>query len=206
MSWKCLWMLCGLLVVGWALSGCATAQKKSPLVWSSTSGMAVYKDEFEFTPPPPEWKLVQVEAGGEFGFAFMKIDPGPFPSQSLFAYDEDPFGASRNLEERAREFFERYLWASAVNKYMHILDEKKVQVVGGEGLAALAEARDPVRKDKVKSEVVFGKRAGRVVAWYLTQWRPIDRAFDDSAFGVFDKFWESFKYLKKSIYEDLCSP
>jgi hypothetical protein len=199
-------MLYGLLVAGLALSGCATTQKKSPLVWSSTPGMAVYKDEFEFVPPPPEWKLVQVEAGGEFGFGFMKIDPGPFPSQSIFVYDEDPFGVSRNLEERAKEFFERYLWASTVSKYMHILEEKKVQVVGGEGLAVLAEAKDPVRKEKVKSEVVFGKSGERVVSWYLTQWRPMDRAFDDSAFRVFDKFWETYKYLKKSFYENICSP
>jgi hypothetical protein len=203
---KCLWMLYGLLVAGLALSGCATTQKKSPLVWSSTPGMAVYKDEFEFASPPPEWKLVQVEAGGEFGFGFMKIDPGPFSSQSVFVYDEDPFGVSRNLEERAKEFFERYLWASPVSKYMHILEERKVQVVGGEGLAVFAEAKDPVRKEMVKSEVVFGKRGGRVVAWYLTQWRPIDGAFDNSAFGVFDKFWGTFKYLKKSFYENLSSP
>jgi len=51
--------------------------------------------------------------------------------------------------------------------------------------------------------VVFGKRGDRVVSWYLTQWRPIDGAFDPSAFEVFDKFVASFKYLKKSFYETL---
>jgi len=51
--------------------------------------------------------------------------------------------------------------------------------------------------------VVFGKRGERVVSWYLTQWRSIDGAYDDSAFQVFDTFWGSFKYLKKSFYEAL---
>jgi hypothetical protein len=51
--------------------------------------------------------------------------------------------------------------------------------------------------------VVFGKRGDRVVAWYLTQWRLIDGVYDDSAFQVFDTFWGSFKYLKKSFYEAL---
>jgi hypothetical protein len=60
-----------------------------------------------------------------------------------------------------------------------------------------------VKKEKVKSKVVFGKRGERVVSWYLTQWRPIDGAYDDSAFQVFDTFWGSFKYLKKSFYETL---
>ena len=82
---------------------------------------------------------------------------------------------------------------------MKILEKKKVTVVGGEGLAVVAEGRDPVKKEKVKSKVVFGKRGERVVSWYLTQWRPIDGTYDDSAFQVFDTFWGSFKYLEKIL-------
>jgi hypothetical protein len=147
--------------------------------------------------------LVQVESGGEFGFGFMKRDPGAFPSQSMFVYDEEPFGCSSKFEDREEEFFKRYLWTTAMIMDMKILEKQKVQVVGGEGLAVVAEGKDPVKKEKAKSKVVFGKRGERVVAWYLTQWRTIDGTYDDSAFQVFDQFWGSYKFLKKSFYETL---
>jgi hypothetical protein len=67
----------------------------------------------------------------------------------------------------------------------------------------VAEGKDPVRKEKVKSKVVFGKRGDRVVAFYLTQWRPMDGAYDPSALEVFDRFWGSFRFLKKSFYQTL---
>ena len=86
---------------------------------------------------------------------------------------------------------------------MKILESQKVQVVGGEGLAVIAEGKDPVKKEKVKTKIVFGKRGERVVSWYLTQWRTFDGTYDNSAFDVFDKFWGSFRYLKKSFYETL---
>jgi hypothetical protein len=195
-------ILCGLLVIGGLLGGCAMMQKKS-LLQPGPPGMAIYDNEFEFSNPPRGWMLVQVEAGGEFGFGFMKVDRGPFPSQSMFVYDEEPFGCATQFEGREKEFFKRYLWSTAMILDMKILERQKVQVVGGEGLAVIAEGRDPVKKEKVKTKIVFGKRGERVVAWYLTQWRTLDEPFDNSAFGVFDKFWESFKYLKKSFYETL---
>jgi hypothetical protein len=86
---------------------------------------------------------------------------------------------------------------------MKTLEKEKVQVVGGEGLALIAEGRDPVKGEKVKSKVVLGKRRSRVVSWYVTQWRSIDGNYDPAAFDVFDRFWQSFKYLKKSFYETL---
>ena len=195
-------ILCGLLVIGWLLGGCATAEKKS-ILRLGAPGMAVYDDEFEFSVPPRGWMLVQVESGGEFGFGFMKVDPGAFPSQSMFVYDEEPFGCSTKFEGREREFFKRYLWSTAMVLDMKILERQKVQVAGGEGLAVIAEGKDPVKKEKVKSKVVFGKRGERVVSWYLTQWRTLDGTYDNSAFDVFDKFWGSFKYMKKSFYETL---
>jgi len=78
---------------------------------------------------------------------------------------------------------------------MKILERQKVQVLGGEGLAVVAERKDPVKHEKVKSKVVFGKRGDRVVAFYITQWRPIDGSYDLSAFEIFDKFVSSFKKL-----------
>jgi hypothetical protein len=163
----------------------------------------IWQEEFEFIIPPLGWKLVQVESGDEFGFGFIRSDPGPFPSQSLFVYDEEPFGCSTKFEEREEEFFKRYLWAAAISMNIKVLESKEINVVGGEGREVIAEGKDPLKKEKVRSKVIFGKRGERVVSWYLTQWRPIDGSFDPSAFEVFDQFVASFKFLKKSFYEML---
>jgi len=185
------------------LSACATTETTQKPYKLSQQGKVIWNDEFEFSPPPPGWKLIQVEVGGEFGFGFLRADPGQFPSQSMFVYDEEPFGCSTVLGERGEEFFKRYLWTTAMVADMKILEEKKVNLLGGEGVAMVAEAKDPVKKEKVKSKVVFGKRGDRVVAFYLTQWRPTDGTYDPSAFEVFDNFWGSFRYLKKSFYQTL---
>jgi hypothetical protein len=185
------------------VSACATPETAQKPYKLSQQGTVIWNDEFEFKPPPSEWRVIQVEVGGEFGFGFLKVDSGPFPSQSMFVYDEEPFGCSSELGERGEEFFKRYLWSTAMIADMQILEEKKVNLLGGEGLAVVAEAKDPVKKEKVKSKVVFGKRGDRVVAFYLTQWRPINGTYDPSAFEVFDQFWGSFRFLKKSFYQTL---
>jgi hypothetical protein len=190
-------------LVSMMLSACATTETTQKPYKFSQQGTVIWNDEFEFKPPPPTWKLIQVESGGEFGFGFLRVDPGPFPSQSMFVYDEEPFGCSTKFDNREVEFFGRYLWSSAVSLGMNILERQKVQVLGGEGLAVVAEGKDPVKKEKVKSKVVFGKRGDRVVAFYITQWRPIDGSYDPTAFEIFDKFVSSFKFLKKSFYETL---
>jgi len=198
-----LWMIVSLVLVTMALSACASMETTQKPYKFSQQGTVIWNDEFEFKPPPLEWKVIQVESGGEFGFGFLKVDSGPFPSQSMFVYDEEPFGCSTQFDNREAEFFGRYLWSSAMSLDMKILERRKVQVLGGEGLAVVAEGKDPVKKEKVKSKVVFGKRGERVVAFYLTQWRPIDGSYDPSAFEIFDKFVSSFKFLKKSFYETL---
>jgi hypothetical protein len=191
-----------LVLVLW-LSGCATTETTKKPYRMSQQGTVIWNEEFEFEPPPPEWKIIQVEVGDEFGFGFLRFDQGKFPSQSTFVYDEEPFGCSTQFESRETEFFKRYLWSTAMIMDMQILEREKVQLLGGEGLAVVAEGKDPVKKEKVKSKVVFGKRGDRVVAFYITQWRPIDGTYDPSAFAVFDKFWGSFKFLKKSFYQTL---
>ena len=196
-------ILIAMLALGLWLSGCATTQTTKKPYRMSPQGTLLWDEEFEFKPPPSEWKIIQVEVGGEFGFGFLRADRGPFPSQSMFVYDEEPFGCSTQFETRQEEFFKRYLWSTAMSPNMQILEKRKVQVIGGEGLAVMAESKDPVKKEKVKSKVVFGKRGDRVVAFYLTQWRPLDGAYDPSAFEVFDRFWGSFRYLKKSFYQTL---
>lgn len=196
-------MLLCFALVGMMLSACATTETTQKPYKLSQQGTVIWNDEFEFKPPSSEWKIIQVEVGGEFGFGFLRVDPGPFPSQSMFVYDEEPFGCSTELGERGGEFFKRYLWSTAMIADMKILEKKKVNVLGGEGLAVVAEGKDPVRNEKVKSKVVFGKRGDRVVAFYLTQWRPMDGTYESSAFEVFDRFWGSFRFLKKSFYQTL---
>jgi hypothetical protein len=200
---KMLMILCLVLVVAW-LSGCASTQTSKKVPYRLTpQGTVIWEDEFEFMPPPPDWKLLRVEAGeNDINFGFMRSDPGPFPSVTTFAYDEDPFGCTAaSFEGREREFFKRFLFNAILQ--FQILSRKKVQVVGGEGLAVLVEGKDPVKKEKVRAKVVFGKRGDRIVGFYITQWRPMDGSYDLSAFDVFDKFVASFKFLKKSFYETL---
>jgi len=191
-----------IMVLVW-ISGCATTQKQAAQkpYKLSPQGTVIWEDEFEFAPPPPDWKLMLPEEGGDINFGFMRSDPGGFPSTTTFAYDEEPFGCSTQFEGREKEFFKRFLFNAILN--FQILKEEKVQVVGGEGLAVVVEGKDPVKKEKVRAEVVFGKRGERVVGFYITQWRPLDGAYDLSAFDTFDKFWKSFKFLKKSFYETL---
>jgi hypothetical protein len=200
MKKKILTILCAVLVMAW-LSGCATTQTTQKPYRFSSQGTVIWEDEFEFAIPPLGWKLLIPEEGGDISLGFMRMDSGPFPSSTTFAYDEEPFGCSTQFEGREKEFFKRFLFNAILQ--FQILERKKVQVVGGEGLAVTVEGKDPIKKEKVRGKVVFGKRGDRVIGFYITQWRPIDGAYDLSAFEVFDKFVASFKFLKKSFYETL---
>ena len=194
-------ILCLVLVVAW-LSGCATTETTKKPYRLSQQGTVIWEDEFEFLPPPPDWKLLRVETGeNDINFGFMRNDPGGFPSMTSFAYDEEPFGCTTKFEGREKEFFKRFLF-NAIVKF-EVLKREKVQVVGGEGLAVTVEGKDSIKKEKVKAKVVFGKRGDRVIGFYITQWRPMDGSYDPSAFEVFDKFVTSFRFLKKSFYETL---
>jgi len=200
---KGLMLFCSVLVVV-CISGCATMEASKNVPYRLTpQGMVIWEDEFEFLPPPPDWKLLRVEAGeNDITFGFMRTDPGPFPSLTTFAYDEEPFGCdATSFEGREREFFKRFLFNAILQ--FQILEKKKVQAVGGEGLAVVVEGKDPVKKEKVRAKVVFGKRGERIVGFYITQWRSMDGSYDLSAFEIFDKFVASFKFLKKSFYETL---
>ncbi len=196
-----IFILSVVLALLW-LSGCASMEASKKVPYTLTpQGTVVWENELEFKPPPSGWKLIRVEEGGEFGFGFLKRESGPFPCQTMFVYDEDPFGVSTRLEEREREFLKRFLWNACLQ--MQVLEKKEIKVFGGEGLAVVVEGKDPVKKEKAKSKIVFGKRGDRVVSFYITQWRPLDGTFDNSAFEVFDRFVASFKFLKKSFYETL---
>jgi hypothetical protein len=200
MNKRRLMVICLMLVVVW-LSGCATTQTVQKPYRISPQGTVIWDDEFEFAPPPLGWKLLIPEEGGDINIGFMRMDRGPFPSSTTFAYDEEPFGFSTQFEGREIEFFKRFLFNAILQ--FQILERKKVQVIGGEGLAVTVEGKDPVKKEKVRAKVIFGKRGERVIGFYITQWRPLDGTYDLSAFEDFDKFVNSFKFLKKSFYETL---
>jgi hypothetical protein len=194
-------VLCMMLVGMW-LSACATTQTAQKPYRISPQGTVIWEDEFEFTPPPPDWKLLRPEGGGDINFGFMRSDPGGFPSMTTFAYDEEPFGCTAgSFEGREKEFFKRFLFNAILN--FQVLERKEVQVVGGEGLQVDVEGKDPVRGEKVRARVIFGKRGDRIIGFYITQWRPMDGTYDTVAFDIFDKFVKSFKFLKKSFYETL---
>lgn len=201
---KMLLFMFGLLI-GWTwLSGCASFQsEKKPVPYRLTAqGTVIWEDEFEFLPPPPDWKLLRVEVGeNDINFGFTRSDPGPFPSMTSFAYDEEPFGCSTKFEDREREFFKRFLFNAILQ--FRVIEKNKVQVLGGEGLEVVVEGKDPIKKEKVRAKVVFGKRGERIVGFYITQWRHLDGTYDLSAFEIFDNFWKSFRFLKKSFYETL---
>ena len=195
-------ILCAVLAGVW-ISGCATMEPAKPVPYKlSPTGAVIWEDEYEFMPPSPDWKLLRVEAGeNDINFGFMRADGGPFPSVTTFAYDEEPFGCSTQFEGREKEFFKRFLFNAILQ--FQILERKKVQVLGKDGLQVDVEGKDPVRGEKVRARVVFGKRGDRVVGFYITQWRPKNGTYDMGAFDTFDKFARSFKFLKKSFYETL---
>ena len=201
MKKKWFMFICVVLVSAW-LSGCATVETSKKVPYKlSPQGTVIWQDEFEFMPPPPDWKLLIVEEEGDINFGFTRSDPGQFPSTTSFAYDEEPFGSSTKFEEREREFFKRFLFNAILQ--FQFLEKRKIQVLGGEGLEVVAEGKDLVKGEKVRAKVVFGKRGDRVVGFYITQWRPINGTYELSAFEIFDKFVKSFKFLKKSFYETL---
>jgi hypothetical protein len=193
-------IVCAIWIVAW-LSGCATTQTTQKPYRISPQGTVIWQDELEFVPPPLGWKLLLPEEGGDISIGFMRMDPGPFPSSSSFAYDEEPFGCSTQFEGREKEFFKRFLFNAILQ--FQVLERKKVHVVGEEGLQIDVEGKDPIKGEKVRARVILGRRGDRVIGFYITQWRPIDGAYDMSAFDDFDKFVKSFKFLKKSFYETL---
>jgi hypothetical protein len=153
-------------------------------------------------PPPAPWELFKGNQTTHYVVAFFRKDLGGNQlDSSFFAYDEEPYGFSRNLEVRAQECLKRYYSSSILQTT--VLEKKKVNVLGGEGLAVTFEGKDAVKKVKVKSKLILGKRGERVVAFYINQWRNLEGSFDRAAFDYFDIFINSFTFLKKSFYETL---
>ncbi len=165
-------------------------------------GTVVWLDEYQFTPPTFPWVTIDLNET-DLSLAFFKscegLLPGEYPCESSLAYAEDPFGFSRDLDERSREFFKRYLWASRV--VFAEPDLSSTVVNGHEALVAVIVGEEPVRKRKVRAKVVFMRRGERVVAFFMNQWRPASDDFDTAEFVVMDQFVASFRFIKPSFYE-----
>ena len=207
MKRNCPFLFCILLAVIYMLHDPATAREALAQTSGQTqyrvneNGKAVYQDEFEFVPLPSEWELLSHAEGSDTVIIFYRKDPGSSLSRTIIAYNEEPYGYSRQLEERAREFMNRFLWDAIMQQ--QILEQKKTRALGGEGLDLVIEAKDKIDGKKVRAEIVFAKRGERIVAFNVTQWRTLDEPFDLSAFDVFTRFVGTFKTLKKSFYENL---
>jgi len=197
------------VVIALALLAACTVAAPPADPWAgmrTEAGTVVWQDEYEFVPPPAPWKLMSLNED-DYSIAFFRgcgdEPPGNFPCESTFAYAEEPFGYSRELKERQREFFRlrRFLWASRVD--FDPPSSKKISALGGEALLAETVGHERVLKHKVLAQVVFARRGERVVAFYFTQWRPDDGTFDRSHLEDFRRFVETFRFRKPSFYERL---
>ncbi len=163
-------------------------------------GSVEWQGEFAFVPPAEPWHLVSLDED-DYSIAFSRECFDVFPCQTTVAYAEEPFGYSKDLLERQEEFFKRYLWASRV-----VFDKPQLQkttIAGKEALVAVVEGVEPVKEQKVWSKVIFTHRGERVVAFYFNQWRPSEVPFERVDVEAFDRFVESFRYLKPSFFETL---
>ena len=171
---------------------------KSSLVLTDR-GTVVYMDKYEFK-APVGWSLLKNLEGGDFELGFLKVEKGPFPTQSTFIYDDQPFGSSRDLDTRAKQYCTRFLWNTGL--FPEVKKQDKVQLWGQPAIAIYMEGENPNRDEKAKSVVYLVKKGERIVSFVLTQWRPMKGAFDQEAFNHFESFVQSFKFLKKDFYEE----
>ncbi|MBE0603342.1 MAG: hypothetical protein IH611_06890 [Deltaproteobacteria bacterium] len=195
-----------LVLVVAVLAGCAAIprsgeQQASPYRYAP-DGSVIWGEEFQFDPPPQAWRLMQVDKGDEFSFAFLKPCSESGVCAATFAFDEEPFGDSRDLGERMQEFYARFLWAARVH-FGQVETQASTAAGGREALTAVAEGRDEVKGRKVMTKVVLTHRGERVVAFYLTQWRSLDGTYDPAEVKDFDAFVDSFRFIRPSFFETL---
>ena len=192
-----------LLLAGAGLlqGGCATmGEKPKPALVATDRGTVVYEDMYEFK-GPMGWKLLRAESGADFEFGFFEFEKGDFPSQTTFIYDPEPFGSSRDLETRAKHYCTRFLWNTGI--IPEVTKQDEVQLWGQPAIAIHLEGENPNRNEKSKSVVYLVKKGNRIISFVVTQWRPMNGTFDPEPFEQFNVFVQSFKFLKKTFYEEM---
>ncbi len=189
-------------MTGLFFGGCATTrgEKPKPVLVATGQGTAVFEDKYEFK-APMGWKLMRDYRGGDFEFGFLKFEKGDFPSQSTFIFDKEPFGSSQDLETRAKQYCTRFLWNTGM--FPEVRKQDEIQLWGQPAIAIHLEGENPNRGEKAKSLVYLVKKGNRIISFVLTQWRPMNGTFDQEPFDQFETFVQSFKFTKKTFYEDL---
>ena len=181
--------------------GCAAMQPEKPKTLTMTDrGTVLFLDKYEFKRPPANWSLLKNLEGGDFELGFMLMEKGDFPSQTTFMYDEEPYGSSQNLADRARYYCTRFLFNSGVE--VRVTKEEKATVAGHEAIALYLEGDNPNRDEKAKSKVYLVKRGNRIVSFVCTMWRPMNGTYAREPFDYFETFVNSFTFLKKDFYEN----
>lgn len=199
-SWavKLLFIPTALLLGGCATLGIGEQQKPKDVV-PTDRGTVIYLQKYEFKRPPAGWAMMKNLEGGDFELGFLKIERGDFPSQTTFIYDDQPFGSSRNLEERAKQYCTRFLFNSGM--LPDVKKQEKARVMGLPVEAIYMEGENPNRGEKAKSKIYLVQKGDRIISFVCTQWRPMKGTFDQSPFDQFEEFVQSFKILKPSFYE-----
>jgi len=191
-----------LTLVGLLLGGCATMAPQKPQTLAPTDrGTAIFLEKYEFKRPPADWALMKNLEGGDFELGFLKIEKGAFPSQTTFVFDDEPFGSSQQLEERAKQYCTRFLFNSGM--FPEIKKQETVQLMGQPALAIDLEGQNPNRDEKARSRVYLLKKGERIISFVCTQWRPLSGTYDPGPFEYFETFVRSFKFLKPSFYDEL---
>lgn len=194
--------IAGLFMAGLFLGGCATLAPEKPSALLSTDrGTVIFLEKYEFKRPPAGWAFMKNLEGGDFELGFLKFEKGDFPSQTTFIYDDEPFGSSRDLDQRARQYCTRFLFNSGM--FPQVQKEEKVQIMGQPALAIYLEGENPNRDEKARSKIYFVKKGERIISFVCTQWRPLGGTYDPSPFEHFETFVHSFRFLKKTFYDEL---
>jgi hypothetical protein len=182
--------------------GCAALQpaEKPKALTFTDRGTVIFLDKYEFKRPPQNWALMKNLEGGDFELGFLLIERGPFPSQTTFMYDAEPYGSSPDLEERAKYYCTRFLFNSGID--LRVSKPEKTTLGGREALAIYLEGENPNRGEKAKSKVYLVKKGDRIVSFVCTMWRPMNGTYAQEPFDYFENFAQSFKSLKKDFYEN----
>ena len=197
------WIAGILLLAGAGLfqEGCATmGEKPKPALVATDKDTVVYEDKYEFK-APIGWKVLREVSGGDFEFGFLKFEKGDFPSQTTFVYDPEPFGSSQDLDTRAKQYCTRFLWNTGI--LAEVKKQDQVQLWGHPAIMLHLEGENPNRNEKAKSVVYLVKKGDRIISFVITQWRPMNVTFAPEPFEQFEAFVQSFKFLKKTFYEEM---
>jgi hypothetical protein len=188
-------------MTGLLLGGCATLGPEKPKdVVPTDRGTVIFLEKYEFKKPPAGWAMLKNLEGGDFELGFLTMERGAFPSQTTFIFDDQPFGSSRDLDQRAKQYCTRFLFNTGM--YPEIKKQEKIEAIGLPALAIYLEGANPNRTEKAKSKVYLIQKGNRIISFVCTQWRPLNGIYDQAAFGQFEEFVKSFKFLKKSFYEN----